>query len=132
MPNRNADGDQTPLTGRVDFTMMYVAHDAFTRDLQRLTSAAGAAQAASPVVQAGWAMLKKQLHIHRPAEDTSLWPVLRQNVTRPDHVAVIDAMEAEHARIDPQLDAMDQSLAASDTASLTQRASWKGDRPWNM
>jgi iron-sulfur cluster repair protein YtfE (RIC family) len=77
-------------------------------------------------------MLKKQLHIHRPAEDTSLWPVLHQNVTRPDHVAVIDAMEAEHARIDPQLDAIHQSLAASDTASLTQRASWEGDRPWNM
>ena len=32
MPNRNADGGQTPLTGRVNFTMMYVAHDAFTRD----------------------------------------------------------------------------------------------------
>jgi len=121
MPNRNADGGQTPLTGRVDFTMRYVAHDVFTRDLQRLTSAAGAGQATSPVIQAGGAML----------EDTSLWPVLRQKVSRPDHVAVIDGMEAEHARIDPQLDAVDQSLAASDTASLTQRASREGDRPWN-
>lgn len=25
-------------------------------------------------------MLKKQLHIHHTAEDTSLWPVLRQKV----------------------------------------------------
>jgi hypothetical protein len=122
MPNRNADLDRTPLTGRVDFTMMYVAHDAFTRDLQRLTAAAGAGQTASPAVRAGWAMVKKQLHIHHTTEDTSLWPALRQKVTRPDHVAVIDAMEAEHARIDPQLDAVDQALAASDAISLTQSA----------
>jgi hypothetical protein len=120
MPNRNADGGRTPLTGRVDFTMMYVAHDAFSRDLRRLTAAAGAGQTASPVVRAGWAMLKKQLHIHHTTEDTSLWPALREKVTRPGHVAVIDAMEAEHARIDPQLDAVDQALAASDALSLTQ------------
>jgi hypothetical protein len=127
MLNRNADGARTPLTGKVDFTMMYVAHDAFTRDLRRLTSAAGAGQTASPVARAGWAMLKKQLHIHHAAEDTSLWPVLRQKVTRSDHVAVIDAMEAEHARIDPQLDAVDWALAASDAVSSTQSVQTLGE-----
>jgi Hemerythrin HHE cation binding domain len=123
MPNRNADGGRTPLTGRVDFTMMYVAHDAFTRDLQRLTAAAGAGQTASPGAQAGCAMLKKQLHIRHTTEDTSLWSALRQKVTRPDHVAVIDAMEAEHSpRIDPQLDAVDRALVTSDAIDLTQSA----------
>jgi len=59
MLNRNADGGRTPLTGRVDFTMMYVAHDTFTRDLQRLTAGAGTGQTAEPVVRTGWAMPKK-------------------------------------------------------------------------
>lgn len=45
MLNRDADGDRTPPTSRVDFTMMYVVHDAFTRDLHRLTAAAGAGRA---------------------------------------------------------------------------------------
>ena len=35
-------------------------------------------------------------------------------------MAVIDVMEAEPARIDPQLDAIDQALAASDALSLTR------------
>ena len=46
-------------------------------------------------------MLKKQLHIHHTAEDRSLWPPLREKVTRPEQVAVLDAMQAEHARNDP-------------------------------
>jgi hypothetical protein len=53
MLNRNADGGRTPLTGRVDFTMMSVAHDTFTRDLQRLTAGAGTGQTAGPVVRTG-------------------------------------------------------------------------------
>ena len=52
MPNRNADGGRTPLTGGVDFTLMYVARDAFTRDLQRLTSAAGPGRAAADALGA--------------------------------------------------------------------------------
>lgn len=65
-------------------------------------------------------MLKKQLHIHHTAEDRSLWPPLREKVTRPEQVAVLDAMQAEHARNDPQLDAVDQALAASGAGNLTR------------
>jgi iron-sulfur cluster repair protein YtfE (RIC family) len=115
MLNRNTDGGRTQLAGRVDFTVMYVAHDAFTRDLRRLTAAAGASQTAAPVVRTGWAMLKKQLNIHHTAEDKPMWPLLRGQVTGPGHVAAIDAMEAEHARIDPQLEAV---------------GSWKSWRCW--
>jgi iron-sulfur cluster repair protein YtfE (RIC family) len=118
MLNDNTRGDRIPLTGKVDFTMMYAAHDAFTRDLKRLTAAVEAGQTADPAVRAGWAMFKKQLHIHHIAEDKSLWPVLRGRVTRPDDVAVLDAMEDEHARIDPQLESVDKALAASDAVSL--------------
>jgi hypothetical protein len=53
MLNRNADGGRTPLTGRVDFTMMSDTHDTFTRDLQRLTAGAGTGQTAEPVVRTG-------------------------------------------------------------------------------
>jgi iron-sulfur cluster repair protein YtfE (RIC family) len=107
------DARRRPLQGKVDFTLMYAVHDAFHRDLRCLTAAVEAARTADPAVRAGWATFKNQLHVHHTAEDTSLWPPLRQKVTRPDETAVLDAMEAEHARIDPLLSQVDASLAAS-------------------
>ena len=71
----------------VDFTLMYAAHDAFRRDLQCLTAAVEADQAAAPAVRTSWATFKNQLHVHHTAEDTWLWPPLRQRVTRPDEAA---------------------------------------------
>ncbi|SRR5712691_2366963 len=47
-------------------------------------------------------------------------PALREKVTVPGDVAVLDAMGAEHAHVDPQLDAVDEAFAASDAVSLTQ------------
>jgi iron-sulfur cluster repair protein YtfE (RIC family) len=91
---------------------MYAAHDAFRRDLGRLSAAVRAGRTADPAVQAGWAMFKKQLHVHHTAEDTSLWPPLRAKVARPGEVAVLDAMQAEHARLDPLLSLVDAALAA--------------------
>jgi hypothetical protein len=49
-------------------------------------------------------------------------PPLRQKVTRPGDVAVLDAMEAEHARIDPLLSQVDASLAATGLAGLAENA----------
>ena len=49
-----------------------------------------------------------------------LWPALRAKVTQPGHVAVLDAMEAEHARIDPLVSRVDASLAATDGAGLVE------------
>jgi hypothetical protein len=40
---------------------------------------------------------EKQLHIHHTGEDTSLWPRLRAAVSSAGEVAVVDAMDAEHA-----------------------------------
>ena len=109
--------------GTVDFTLMYAAHDAFRRDLRRLTAMAEAGRTAEPAVRTGLATFKNQLHIHHTAEDTSLWPPLRQKVTRPSDVAVLDAMEAEHARLDPLLDEVDASLAATGVAGLAANVS---------
>ena len=117
------DTRRHPLQGKVDFTFMYAAHDAFHRDLRYLAAAVEAGQTADPAVRAGWATFKNQLHVHHTAEDEFLWPALRAKVTRPGDVAVLDAMQAEHARIDPLLSRVDASLAAAGLAGLADNAS---------
>jgi hypothetical protein len=108
--------------GKVDFTFMYAAHDAFNRDLRRLAAAAGSGRIADPAVRTGWATFKKQLHVHHTAEDRWLWPALRDKVTRPDEVSVLDAMEAEHLGLDPLLFRVDASLTATGLARRTEDA----------
>ena len=54
--------DRTPET--IDFTMMYVTHDAFQRDLGRFTAAAAAGMAHATGVRAGWQNVKAQLLLH--------------------------------------------------------------------
>lgn len=109
--------------GEVDFTFMYAAHDAFRRDLRRLASAAAAGQAEDPAVRAGWKTFRHQMHIHHTAEDRWLWPAVRAKATTPGEASVLDAMEAEHLRIDPLLVRVDAALAASGTAGLAEAAS---------
>ena len=106
----------------VDFTYKYAAHDAFNRDLLRLAAAAEAGRTADPAVRTGWATFKNQLHIHHTAEDKWLWPALRDKVTRPDEVSVLDAMEAEHLGLDPLLSRVDASLTVTGLARLTENA----------
>jgi iron-sulfur cluster repair protein YtfE (RIC family) len=111
-----------PRGGKVDFTFMYAAHSAFRRDLHRLTAAVEAGRTADPAVRAGWATLKNQLHVHHTAEDAWLWPALRDKVTGPGELSVLDTMEAEHARIDPRLEQVDAALAAAARADLAASA----------
>jgi hemerythrin-like domain-containing protein len=114
----NAHADRRVLDGDVDFSMMYAAHDAFTRHLEQLVSAVEQGGATSPGASARWALFAKQLHIHHTAEDISLWPRLRAAVSQPDEKAVLDAMEQEHAQIDPQLERVDVALGAGRAADL--------------
>jgi Hemerythrin HHE cation binding domain len=109
--------------GKVDFTFMYAAHDAFNRDLLRLAAAVEAGRTTDPAVRTGWATFKNQLHVHHTAEDRWLWPEVRDKATGPGEVAVLDAMEAEHARIDPLLSRVDASLTAAGLAGLAENAS---------
>ena len=101
---------------------MYVAHDAFHQDLRRLAAAVDAGRAAEPSLRVGRETFKEQLHIHHTAEDVSVWPALRAKVTMAGHVAVLDAMEAEHGRIDAPLGAVDSCLAAADQTGLAENA----------
>ncbi|MDT4913376.1 MAG: hypothetical protein QOC66_2504 [Pseudonocardiales bacterium] len=103
----------------VDFTMMYVAHDAFTRDLQHMLEACERGAAFAAGTAAGWTAFTTQLHIHHTAEDAALWPRLRSTVTEEAELAVLDAMEAEHARIDPQLEQVRVALDTRNEAELT-------------
>ncbi len=92
-------------------TMMYVMHDALRRDLHLIAKAAARR---TPLLRtaAGWELFKKALLTHHVAEDEALWPPMRAALAdRPDDLALLDAMEAEHARIDPLLAAIDDALA---------------------
>ena len=74
----------------IDFTMMYVTHDAFRRDLGRLTTVSAAGTADAPGVRAGWENFKAQLLLHHSVEDTHLWPrVRRAAASRPDGLALV-------------------------------------------
>ena len=102
------------LKGTVDFTMMYASHDAFTRDLRRLAAACGQGRPVSVVTKAEWAFFQRQLHVHHTAEDEALWPPLRAAVSSPAEIAVLDAMEREHAVIEPALERVDEALQAGE------------------
>ncbi|GLY75218.1 hemerythrin domain-containing protein [Actinoallomurus iriomotensis] len=109
------------MTDQIDFTMMYVTHDAFRRDLARLEAAVADGRAATPQVRAGWDNFTAQLHVHHTVEDEWLWPRLTELVKdRPGALALLADMEAEHARLDPLLEGLGRALAAN-AADLAQR-----------
>jgi Hemerythrin HHE cation binding domain len=108
------------IAGGVDFTLMYIAHDAFNRDLARLLAAADAGQALSPAAGTTWRSFSRQLHTHHAAEDASLWPPLRRVVADPAESRILDDMEREHAALDPRLDRIDAAIADRDEAVLVE------------
>jgi iron-sulfur cluster repair protein YtfE (RIC family) len=114
-----------PTTARVgdpvDLTIMLAMHDAFRRDLAHLARAAERHHAdledpaRRTAVLAGWELFKAQLHHHHTAEDVRLWPRMRAHLAdRPDDLALLQAMEDEHGRIDPLLAAIDDAFADRD------------------
>jgi iron-sulfur cluster repair protein YtfE (RIC family) len=111
----------TRTTGHVDLTIMLAMHDAFRRDLVHLARAADRhpADLENPArrtaLLAGWELFKAQLHHHHTAEDAGLWPRMRTHLAeRPGDLAMLQAMEDEHGRIDPLLAAIDDAFADRD------------------
>ena len=108
--------------GEADLTIMIAAHDAFRRDLTRLTRASQpAADLSDPArrqsVTAGWDLFKRELHLHHTAEDEIIWQALRPRLVHSEAaLSVLDAMEEEHGRIDPLLAAVDAAFAQHDAA----------------
>jgi hypothetical protein len=109
------------MTDKIDFTEMYVTHDALRRDLERLEAAARAGKATGPEVRAGWENFKTQLLVHHSVEDAWLWPRLTELVQAPAELALLKDMEAEHARLDPLLASYDEALTAG-ASDLAVRA----------
>jgi hemerythrin-like domain-containing protein len=106
-------GQAAAPPGPIDLIGMYSMHFALRRDLADFT----AAVTRTPVSDRdAWAALRDRwdrfaeiLHKHHTAEDDILWPMLRDRVAAAgdtDGVRTLDAMEAEHAGIDPMLTAL--------------------------
>jgi hemerythrin-like domain-containing protein len=104
--------ERRTVGGEVDFTMMYAAHDAFSRHLEWIAEALERDGAVSRATASRWTLFATQLHVHHTAEDASLWPMLRSAIASPAELAVLDAMEAEHAQLDPQIERVDAQTGA--------------------
>jgi Hemerythrin HHE cation binding domain len=103
---------------KLDMSMMFAIHDALRRELVQVTRIA-ALRDDNPglLLRAalGWELFKKFLTVHHQTEDDVLWPTLRAQVAgHPDRLALADALEAEHAVIEPLLTAIDAAAADPD------------------
>lgn len=106
-------GQAAAADGPLDLTMMYVMHHAFRRDLAAFAVAAERTSAADkPAWRAlvgRWDLFTTVLHHHHRGEDAGIWPLLAVRVP-PEDRATLEAMEAEHGRIDPLLRRVDGFL----------------------
>jgi hypothetical protein len=118
-PQVTLPGQAHTAEGPYDQTGMYVMHHAFRRDLNQFVSAIRN----TPVGEAEtwtalswrWDRFDTVLHHHHTIEDEAIWPVLLGHADAAGHAddrATLEAMEAEHATIDPALQAVRTSFAA--------------------
>jgi hemerythrin-like domain-containing protein len=108
------------LAGReykLDMTMMLTIHDAFRRELRRIAEITERGDDDPRRILSaaiGWQLFKKYLRIHHTTEDETVWGLMEQKLAdRPD-LDLLAAMEAEHAAIDPLLNAIDEALGDRD------------------
>lgn len=108
-----------------DTLMMFVIHDALRRDAGHLAQAVERRDMDDPARRqaflTGWAVFRRQLRGHHEGEDRYLWPLLRTYLPAHDEEnALLNAMEAEHERIDPLIAAVDTAVHNSDTVWLAE------------
>lgn len=115
-------GQAAAPDGPIDLAGMYLMHHGFRRDLHRFADVAPTVPASD---RARWSGIARRfglfamiLHKHHRGEDTGLWPLLAE---RGADRAVLDALEAEHAVIDP--------LLAAAKADLKKLADGTGGEP---
>jgi len=118
-------GQAAAPSGPVDAAGMYLMHHGFRRDLDNFVRVVPTAplddRAQWRALAERWRYFSTVLHKHHTAEDAGLWPLLLRRVDAAgDTVArtTLDAMEAEHASIDPLLEScgagFDRLAAAPD------------------
>jgi hemerythrin-like domain-containing protein len=105
--------------GPHDQTGMYVMHHAFRRDLRRFVTAVRQTPIGdAPTWRAlgrRWGRFAEILHHHHTVEDDYFWPVLIRHAEErgdAEALAMLNAMEDEHAEIDPALIACRQGFQA--------------------
>ena len=100
---------------QLDMSMMFAMHDALRRELVQVARIASRMDdQPGQLLRAalGWELFKKFLLVHHQSEDDILWPALRTNAAgQPGRLALADALEAEHAVIEPLLTAIDAAAA---------------------
>ena len=100
---------------QLDMSMMFAMHDALRRELvqvARIASRTDDHPGQQLRAALGWELFKKFLLVHHQSEDDILWPALRTNAAgQPSRLALADALEAEHAVIEPLLTAIDTAAA---------------------
>jgi hypothetical protein len=106
--------DEGPPRGR--FTIVYLIHEAFRRDLKRLSAAVrvpGVSQQRAHWLAGVWDYVDDQLHHHHQVEDASLWPLVRPKLSgRHDDLAVLDEMEVQHVNLLPKCTAIGKGFAS--------------------
>ena len=107
-PQLRLPGQTAAPDGPVDMTIMYVMHHAFRRDLAAFAMAVRATPSSDRATWQGlaarWNLFAEVLHHHHSGEDAGLWPALLER-SGPEDRDTLEAMEAEHADIDPLLEA---------------------------
>lgn len=102
------------MTDAIDLTVMHAMHAALRRELAHLdrisTTVDREPRHVLPTAP-GWKLFKAALRAHHAAEDEALWPSLRQGLAgRPRDLALVEVMEAEHAALEPVVQAIDDAL----------------------
>jgi hypothetical protein len=99
---------------KLDMTMTLTVHDAFRRELDRITEVA-AGEGGDPrrilCSTPGWRIFRRFLRIHNAAEEAAVWGLLHDRLTAPSDRALLAALEAGHAAQDRLLAAVDGALA---------------------
>ncbi len=114
-PQLDLPGQAASPEGPIDMTMMYLMHHAFRRDLAAFVSVVPRTpvddHAAWAALAERWELFSATLHHHHEGEDEHVWPALMDRADTEER-AVLAAMEAEHAVIDPALTACRDGLTS--------------------
>ena len=98
-------------------TGFLLMHAGFRTEFGRLAEACARPRdgAHEELLEEQLALVLEMLHAHHSHEDSTLWPMLAERA--PDAVGELDALEAEHAILDPLV-----AVASDRSIPLTERA----------
>jgi deazaflavin-dependent oxidoreductase (nitroreductase family) len=106
-------GQAAAPEGPVDIAPMYLMHHAFRRDLDAFADVVPTVAVSD---RTRWGRIARRfgffstvLHKHHSGEDRAMWPLLAEKGA---DQAVLDALESEHAGIDPLLTSVADDLRA--------------------